>query len=419
MRGIAAAEHWCEARGRRGGGQVSTEAEPERMARVQLSFLADPGDLVLGALLRESPAAEVVTAVTVGEGDGDGGLTDRRDIPGLGRAVARWRARLGQLPSPARLAAWERAGIRLVCPGEPEWPTQLDDLGDARPVVLWLRGSADLRYAGLRSVSMVGSRAATAYGHHVCTEMAAALAGRGFTVISGGPEGVKTLQTRTMVDQDRCAFAGRSRPRYPQLPTPGLLCAWPLLATGRKTATGEFFDHLHGWVTALTGTGQEPEPDELASPACQPGEVAGGDRPERCPLAPAAGSFLAGAPGRPRPVPQLPGHHVPAAAAHQAGPVEPITAAGYRTTAGRQQTVASQWVSGRRAAPPCGIAHNDADSAWSPITEPQCPWERRSASSGSYVYWRQPIAVRLWQHRRLLGPSGGGCRPWCRPVGGC
>jgi hypothetical protein len=58
-----------------------------------------------------------------------------------------------------------------------------------------------------------------------------------------------------MVDQHRCAFAGRSRLRYPQLPTPGLLCVWPFLATGRKAAAGEFFDHLRGWVKALTGTG--------------------------------------------------------------------------------------------------------------------------------------------------------------------
>jgi DNA processing protein len=74
--------------------------------------------------------------------------------------------------------------------GEPEWPTQLDDLGAARPIVLWLRGTTDLRYACLRSVSVVGARAATAYGSHVCTELAAALAERGFTIISGGAYGI-------------------------------------------------------------------------------------------------------------------------------------------------------------------------------------------------------------------------------------
>ena len=83
--------------------------------------------------------------------------------------------------------AWRRAGIRVICPGDPEWPTQLDALGDARPVLLWARGNADLRHACLRSVSIVGARAATGYGSHVCTEITAALAEQGWAVISGGP----------------------------------------------------------------------------------------------------------------------------------------------------------------------------------------------------------------------------------------
>jgi DNA processing protein len=46
-------------------------------------------------------------------------------------------------------------------------------------VALWLRGKAGLRDACLRSVSVVGSRAMTAYGKHVGTEMAASLAEKG------------------------------------------------------------------------------------------------------------------------------------------------------------------------------------------------------------------------------------------------
>jgi DNA recombination-mediator protein A len=79
--------------------------------------------------------------------------------------------------------------------GDPEWPSQLEVLGDAR---LWVRGSGDLRYACLRSVSVVGTRSATAYGSHVCTEMAATLAERGWTVVSGGAYTTKTPTTRTI-----------------------------------------------------------------------------------------------------------------------------------------------------------------------------------------------------------------------------
>ena len=172
---------------------MSATAERQRFARIALSFVAEPGDLVLGVLLRCCEPAEIMAALSSGDDPGTVLPAAGRDIPGIGQAFRRWRARLDQVPSSARLSAWEGIGLRQVCPGEPEWPARLDDLGDARPVVVWLRGNADLRHACLRSVSMVGSRASTAYGNHVCAEIAAALAERGWAVISGGPDGTKSL----------------------------------------------------------------------------------------------------------------------------------------------------------------------------------------------------------------------------------
>src|SRR6266542_196027 len=101
-----------------------------------------------------------------------------------------WRARLAEIPAERDLAAAELAGMRLVCPGDSEWPTQLDVLGDARPYALWLRGRADLRNSCLRAVSVVGARAATAYGAYVAAELSAGLANRGWVVVSGGAYGV-------------------------------------------------------------------------------------------------------------------------------------------------------------------------------------------------------------------------------------
>jgi hypothetical protein len=37
------------------------------------------------------------------------------------------------------------------------WPTQLDDLGDARPLVLWLHGSVDLRLRTLARAFLTGT----------------------------------------------------------------------------------------------------------------------------------------------------------------------------------------------------------------------------------------------------------------------
>jgi DNA processing protein len=179
----------------------------ERLARAALSFLADPGEPALGALLRSCGPADIVAALSSGRDPRVALPAADRDVPGLGRAFERWRLRLAQVPSAARLAAWNRAGLRLICPGEPEWPTQLDALGDAKPVVLWLRGTADLRYACLRSVSVVGARAATGYGSHVCTEMAAALAERGWTVVSGGAYGIDSGAHRAALSADGLTIA--------------------------------------------------------------------------------------------------------------------------------------------------------------------------------------------------------------------
>jgi len=169
--------------------------EQDRLARAVLTWLAEPTDPQLCALLRSCSPASIVAGLSAGTLPA-GAPPSRAahlpgpGIPGLDRAFRRWSARLGDAPTEAALDAWRRAGTELLCPGDPGWPGQLDVLGDARPWALWVRGSADLRFACLRSVSIVGTRAATPYGTHVCTEMAAALAERGWAVVSGGAFGI-------------------------------------------------------------------------------------------------------------------------------------------------------------------------------------------------------------------------------------
>lgn len=182
-------------------------SDRQRFARIALSFVAEPGDLALGALLRSCEPAEIMAALSSGR-DPEAVLPAAgHEIPGLGRAFRRWRAGLDRVPSQARLPAWEGIGLRQVCPGEPEWPARLDDLGDVRPLALWLRGNADLRHVCLRSVSVVGSRASTAYGNHVCTEMAAALAERGWAVVSGGAFGIDAAAHRGALGADGVTVA--------------------------------------------------------------------------------------------------------------------------------------------------------------------------------------------------------------------
>jgi DNA processing protein len=166
---------------------MSAPAEAERVARAALTWVAEPGDQAMGALLRVCDPAEVVTALIEGRAPR---LSDVAGIPRLERALARWAARLGDVPPESALDGWRRDGIRLVIPGDAEWPGQLDVLDDARPWALWVRGHADLRFACLRSVSVVGTRAATGYGAHVSGELAVTLAEAGWTIVSGGAFGI-------------------------------------------------------------------------------------------------------------------------------------------------------------------------------------------------------------------------------------
>jgi DNA processing protein len=192
----------------------------EAYARAALTYLAEPTDRWLGPLLRVHGAAATLDAIKSGQPLGTAGLAGhaagQETGPGLPRgqareavkaAMERWRTRLPELPAPEQVLAFGKSGIRLVCPGDQEWPGQLADLGDAQPYALWLRGHADLRFSCLRSVAIVGSRAATAYGSYVAAEFAASVAARGLAVVSGGAFGVDAAAHRGALGADGVTVA--------------------------------------------------------------------------------------------------------------------------------------------------------------------------------------------------------------------
>ncbi|MYU03983.1 DNA-protecting protein DprA [Streptomyces sp. SID8366] len=163
-------------------------ADAEILGRIFLGRVIEPGDEVGGRWVREFGVGEVVRRVR------DGGAA----LPGVGKV--RWAglvARAARAAEPERdLARARAAGARFVAPGNPEWPRQLDDLADARPLGLWVRGGPSLRMWALRSVAVVGARACTEYGTHVAATLAAGLAERGWVVVSGGAYGIDAAAHR-------------------------------------------------------------------------------------------------------------------------------------------------------------------------------------------------------------------------------
>jgi DNA processing protein len=156
----------------------------DRVARAALTRLGEPGDPRLSGLVSQLGAPRVYEL-----------LQGEQDLAGVYTDVA---ARLRGLDPDRELADAAGRGIRFLCPGDPEWPSALDDLEQAEPLQgrggsplgLWVRGPLSLRDTCVRSAAVVGSRSATSYGAGVAAELAATLAGQQVAVVSGAAFGI-------------------------------------------------------------------------------------------------------------------------------------------------------------------------------------------------------------------------------------
>jgi DNA processing protein len=150
--------------------------DPERQALAALVRVSEPGDPLLA-----------------------------REVAAIGPIEA-WGRRMGNHPGvdPIReLSAAAAGGMRLVCPGDDEWPASLNDLDKpgpagelSAPIALWVRGPARLDETVSKSIGIVGSRAATSYGLHVAGELGFRLAEEGWSVASGAAYGIDAAAHR-------------------------------------------------------------------------------------------------------------------------------------------------------------------------------------------------------------------------------
>jgi DNA processing protein len=159
-------------------------SEEERLARLALNVVSEPADPRYARLLQTMGPVELFDR-----------LCAETDPAGLRSESS---SRLVGL-EPARLLE-EAAGrgIRFLVPGDEEWPRRLDDLAavdplnglSGTPLGLWVKGPLSLTRATRRSVALVGSRSATSYGTSMAGNLAAAVCGQGFTVVSGAAFGI-------------------------------------------------------------------------------------------------------------------------------------------------------------------------------------------------------------------------------------
>lgn len=185
---------------------MSDQHERDRLYRVALCQLTEPGDIRVANLLVDL---------------GPEGLYQELVSPSVPAADERARksradvaARLSDVDPQGILDDGARRGLRFVIPGDEEWPSSLDDLQHAPylqerggvPLGLWVRGPLRLCDLGV-TVGVVGTRAATSYGAEAAAEIAAACARAGVTVVSGAALGIDSFGHRGALAVDRPTVA--------------------------------------------------------------------------------------------------------------------------------------------------------------------------------------------------------------------
>ena len=170
-------------------------SDADVLARVGLARITEPGSLDVWEALQQASAEEVWASVVAGE---QLGRLGQRALDGLA-------ARLDACDPRRDLDTLDLLGVRVICPGDDEWPEGLDwhptvITGDVKamapPFVLFAKGPHHLREVSASSAAVVGARAGTAYGLEVAKTLGFELAEAGVAVVSGGAYGIDAAAHR-------------------------------------------------------------------------------------------------------------------------------------------------------------------------------------------------------------------------------
>ncbi|WP_291381953.1 DNA-processing protein DprA [Demequina sp.] len=178
----------------------------EREALIAWSAIAEPADVVAGALVDALGACRALDWVMRGC-DRLAHVAARlaeTEGPELARSAARaherWEARLDRVEEPHERRT-DAVGGHIVTRVDAQWPSVLQDLGQAQPFALYVRGDGNLDALWGSAVAVVGSRSATSYGAYTAGDIAHGIAAAGRAVISGGAYGIDAAAHRAALAQ--------------------------------------------------------------------------------------------------------------------------------------------------------------------------------------------------------------------------
>lgn len=178
----------------------------QRTSAMMWARLTEPGDRAAGTVVSHlglTRSIDWLTAHYAGSQDAtlvglldDMGIDHPSQRKKLGEHLARWQLRWADLDVDQEEKAARILGARIITRGHDLWPTALDDLMEESPFCLWTLGNPDLRDFAEGGISIVGARAASAYGEHVTANLVSELVSQGHPILSGGAYGIDAVAHR-------------------------------------------------------------------------------------------------------------------------------------------------------------------------------------------------------------------------------
>ena len=103
-------------------------------------------------------------------------------------------------PEAVALAEWraaQRAGAKMICLGDRDYPAALAEIADAPPL-LWAKGRVELLHRPM--LALVGTRNASAMGTRMARRLAGDLGAAGHVIVSGLARGIDALAHHAALD---------------------------------------------------------------------------------------------------------------------------------------------------------------------------------------------------------------------------